>query len=92
MRFACEKSRAQCDVFNLGCESFTSVTKVAEIVIQEMGLTNVNYKYAGGSRGWPGDVPVVHYDISKIKKLGWQAKHSSDEAVRIATRRLLTNS
>jgi UDP-glucose 4-epimerase len=91
MRFASEKSKAHCDVFNLGCDSFTSVTKVAEIVIQEMGLSNVSYKYTGGSRGWPGDVPVVHFDINKIQKLGWQAKHSSDEAVRIATKRLLAN-
>jgi UDP-glucose 4-epimerase len=92
MCYASEKSKAQCEVFNLGCESVTSVTKVAEIVIQEMGLKNVNYRYTGGTRGWPGDIAIVHYDISKIQRLGWQAKHSSDEAVRIATRRLLINS
>jgi len=55
-----------------------------------MGLNNVRFKYIGGKRGWPGDVPVVHFNVEKMKKLGWQAKHSSDEAVRIATRRLLS--
>jgi hypothetical protein len=27
--------------------------------------------------------------VSKMKKLGWEASHTSDEAVRIAARRLL---
>jgi UDP-glucose 4-epimerase len=62
---------------------------MAEIVVGEMGLSNVRFRYTGGKRGWPGDVPVVHFDVSEIKKLGWQAKHTSDEAVRIAARRLI---
>jgi UDP-glucose 4-epimerase len=78
-----------CDVFNLGNESSTKVTKIAQIVIEEMGLTNIRVVYAGGKRGWPGDQTVVLYDTSKMKQLGWQPRHSSDEAVRIAARRLL---
>ena len=89
MLHALNNSNSQCDVYNLGCESFTTVTRVAQIIAEEMGLKNVKFKYTGGRRGWPGDVPVVHYDVNKIKKLGWQANHSSDEAVRIAVRRLL---
>jgi len=84
-----EAADRQYDVFNLGCESFTSVDKVAEIVIEEMGFKNVKINHTGGRRGWVGDVPVVHFSIEKMKKLGWQPKYSSDEAVRIATRRLL---
>jgi UDP-glucose 4-epimerase len=76
-------------VHNLGCESYSIVTRVAEIVAGEMGLSNVSFRYTGGKRGWPGDVPVVHFDVSEVKKLGWQAKHTSDEAVRIAARRLI---
>jgi UDP-glucose 4-epimerase len=83
------KGDSQCDVYNLGCESFTTVTRVAEIVADEMGLKGATFKYTGGRRGWLGDVPVVHFSVDKIKKLGWQAKHTSDEAVRIAARRLL---
>ena len=54
-----------------------------------MGLKKVKFKYTGGKRGWPGDAPIIHFDVNKMKHLGWQAKYSSDEAVRIATRRLL---
>jgi len=79
----------QYDVYNLGCNSFTSVTKIAQIVAEEMGLKDVKFKYTGGKRGWKGDAPIVHFNIDKMKKLGWQAKHTSDEAVRIAAQRIL---
>jgi len=86
---AFKNSRTQCDVFNLGPETFTTVTRIGEIVSEEMGLKKVKFKYTGGKRGWPGDAPIIHFDVNKMKHLGWQAKYSSDEAVRIATRRLL---
>ena len=89
MLFAFNKSKKQCDVYNLGNNSFTLVKKIAQIVVEEMGLKDVKFKYTGGKRGWLGDVPVVHYNIEKIKKLGWQPKHTSDEAVRIAAQRIL---
>jgi len=79
----------QYDVYNLGVDSFTSVTKIGQIVAEEMGLNDVKFKYTGGKRGWKGDAPVIHFSIEKMKKLGWQPKYSSDEAVRIACQRLL---
>jgi UDP-glucose 4-epimerase len=54
-----------------------------------MGLKDVKFEYTGGKRGWPGDVPIVHFNVDKMKKLGWCAKHSSDEAVRLAVQRLM---
>jgi len=89
MLCAFQNSDSQCDIFTLGCESFTNVTRIAEIIAGEMGLKNVKFSYTGGSRGWPGDVPIVHFDIGKMKKLGWSPKHTSAEAVRIAARRLI---
>ena len=86
---AFQKSNSQCDVYNLGCNSFTKVTRIAQIVVEEMGLKNVRFKYTGGRRGWPGDAPVIHFDVEKMKRLEWEARHSSDEAVRLAARQLL---
>ena len=60
----------------------TTVTHIAEIVVEEMGLTDVTFKYTGGDRGWKGDVPRFSYDISKMLSTGWKPKHTSDEAVR----------
>jgi UDP-glucose 4-epimerase len=86
---ALRNSDSQYDVYNLGTESFVNVTRIARIVVEEMGLSDVKFKYTGGRRGWPGDAPIVHFNVEKMKTLGWQAKHSSDEAVRIAAKRLL---
>jgi UDP-glucose 4-epimerase len=79
----------QYDVFNLGCNSTVKVSRIGQIVVEEMELKDVKFKYTGGQRGWPGDAPYVMFDTTKMAKLGWQAKHTSDEAVRIAARRLL---
>src|SRR3990170_687911 len=83
------KTDEWCDVFNLGTTTATRIHNVAAIVIEEMGLAGVDLKYTGGRRGFPGDVPELLLDASKMKLLGWQASHTSDEAVRIAARRLL---
>ena len=60
----------------------TTVTHIAEIVVEELGLTNVSFVYTGGDRGWKGDVPRFSYDISKVLATGWMPKRTSDEAVR----------
>ncbi len=76
------------DVFNLGTDSFTSVSRIAEIVREEMGLPDAGIRYTGGRRGWPGDAPVILMGVAKLRRLGWVARHSSDEAVRLATRQI----
>ncbi len=78
-----------CDVFNLGTATNTQVATIAHIVAEEMGLRDTKLRYTGGRRGWPGDQPRIYYDTDKMRQLGWQAKHSSTEAVRIAVKRLL---
>jgi UDP-glucose 4-epimerase len=54
-----------------------------------MGLTGVKLRFSGGARGWPGDQPRVYMDVSKMRRVGWATRYSSDEAVRIATHRYL---
>lgn len=71
------------DVYNISVESEgTTVTHIAEIVVDVLGLSNVKFEYTGGDRGWKGDVPRFSYDISKVLSTGWKPKHTSDEAVR----------
>jgi UDP-glucose 4-epimerase len=89
MFHAFRNSKNQYDVFNLGCDSYTAVNRIGQIIIKEMGLKNVRVRYIGGKRGWPGDVPIVRYNVQKMAELGWRAKQSSDDAVRIAARRLI---
>lgn len=87
-----EHSNEQINLFNLGCDSNTTVTRIAEMVVVEMGLKDVEFKYTGGKRGWAGDVPRFQLDASKMNKLGWKERYTSDEAVRKAIREILDNS
>jgi len=74
------------NTFNLGMEEQTVVDRVADLVIEEMGLKNVKRKYTGGSRGWVGDNPIVELALDRIEKLGWKPQISSEEAIRRTVR------
>ena len=78
-------------VYNLSVKGEgTTVTKIAETVVEELGLKDVKFIYTGGDRGWKGDVPRFSYDISKILATGWEPKFSSDEAVRQTVKDVLS--
>jgi UDP-glucose 4-epimerase len=76
------------NVYNLGTRTTTSVTTVADIVADEMGL-DPDYEFTGGDRGWVGDVPRMRLSVEKLAAQGWESDQSSDDAVRQATRELL---
>jgi len=81
--FIWQHTSEKVNIFNLGVESRTKVKEIAQMVIDAMGL-NAQIKYTGGDRGWVGDVPEFRYDLSKIHRLGWRAKRTSNEAVRLS--------
>ena len=91
MLFGFENAKDQINLFNLGSDGATEVNRIAEMVVDEMKLGDVRFKYTGGKRGWKGDVPRFQFDISKIKKLGWMPRYDSDDAVRMAINDLLRN-
>lgn len=68
-------------LYNVGVTSQTSVTRIAEIVCEKMGLAGIPFEYTGGRGGWKGDVPVFSYNLDKIHATGWKASMTSDEAV-----------
>ncbi len=70
------------EVFNAGTGEHVTVTEIAHLVCERMGLTDVRYEYTGGSRGWKGDVPVVRFRSDKIASLGWRCRLSSIDALR----------
>ncbi|RLM52891.1 UDP-glucose 4-epimerase, partial [Halorubrum sp. Atlit-26R] len=76
------------NTYNLGTRTTTSVTAIADIVTEELGV-DPEYSYTGGDRGWTGDVPKMRLSIEKLAALGWEPSLSSHEAVRRATRALV---
>ena len=79
-------SHDQVNLYNLSCTTTTTVTRIAEMVVEEMGLSSVKFAYTGGDRGWKGDVPRFQLDPNAMNTLGWTATYTSDEAVRKAIR------
>ena len=88
--FALEHATASLDVFNLAPPDATSVAHIAEAVVRESGLAGrARIEYAGGARGWPGDVPRSRLRPDKLAALGFRVRLSSDEAVARAVHELV---
>jgi UDP-glucose 4-epimerase len=84
MRFVVANARERRNVFNVGPETDGSrVSFLAETMIARMA-PGTPIAYAGGDRGWVGDVPRFAYSTEKLARLGWRPKLSSDDAVRRA--------
>jgi UDP-glucose 4-epimerase len=83
IRVADEQARGKYDVFNVATDDYITVAEIADLAVKISGLVpgETKYEFTGGDRGWKGDVPVVRFDCSKIKALGWKARRGSAEAV-----------
>jgi UDP-glucose 4-epimerase len=87
--FAREKTSGRVNLFNVATADYLSVREIADLVVEEMGLRNVQYRFFGGDRGWKGDVPKVRFNLDLIHNLGWYAKKTSREAMRQSIREML---
>lgn len=87
--FIWQNSSAGLNCFNVAPADSTTVTEIANIVVEEMGLAGAALEYTGGASGWVGDVPAFQYDSSRLTNLGWQGRSSSADAVRKAVRAIL---
>jgi len=88
--FAIEKSKEEVNIFNIGSEDTISATEIGKVVTEEMGLSDVEFVYTGGSRGWKGDVPRMRLGIEKLKAIGWKPVYTSENSVRETARALLS--
>jgi UDP-glucose 4-epimerase len=86
-----DKAQAPYNVYHAAGIGNTSVREIAEIVVAAAGCKDTRIVFTGGERGWPGDVPRFHYDISRLKALGWEPRRHSTDAVRYAVQRILAN-
>jgi UDP-glucose 4-epimerase len=90
MQIADEQGARPYDIFNVATDDYMTVREIADLAVKVCvrvpGATR--YEFTGGDRGWKGDVPVVRFDCSKIKALGWSARRTSSEAVTDAMKAL----
>ncbi len=84
MLFSYAKSGRCVEVYNLGSDDRVDVNSIARIVVGEMGLEDVVFRFTGGvdgGRGWKGDVKYMLIAVDRIESLGWKPKLNSAEAV-----------
>jgi UDP-glucose 4-epimerase len=78
-------------MFNVATEDYITVREIADLAVKVSGIERgrTEYQFTGGDRGWKGDVPVVRFDCTRIKALGWRARRTSAEAVADAMKAML---
>lgn len=81
MLFINERASGGFDVFNVATEDYVTVRQIADLATGAMNLRDVRYTFAGGDRGWKGDVPIVRFDTAKLRKLGWSNERTSVQAL-----------
>jgi len=89
--FCLEKVNKRVEVFNTGNDDKINVLDIARIICKNMNLDDVKLLPNGGvdnGRGWIGDVKIMQLDISKLKKLGWEPKLSSNLAIDVASKNI----
>jgi UDP-glucose 4-epimerase len=81
---AAERSQEAFRAYNVATGDYITVREIAELALECVGRTpeETELSFAGGDRGWKGDVPVVRLDTSRIRALGWTHSMSSREALR----------
>jgi UDP-glucose 4-epimerase len=74
--------------WNLAPASTTTVARIATLVVAASPDPRAEIVYAGGPRGWPGDVPLSRMDPSLLAELGFRIECTSDAAVERAVREI----
>jgi UDP-glucose 4-epimerase len=71
----------QCNVYNLGTDETVTVDASIAIIAEHLGVVPV-LDHTGGSRGWPGDSPLILLDCAKMRGLGWAPTRSIADSIR----------
>jgi UDP-glucose 4-epimerase len=79
------------DAFNVATGDYITVTEIADLAAECLGLEGVAHDYTSGDRGWKGDVPVVRLNTDRIRALGWRCQRSAMEAMRAAIDSLIVD-
>jgi UDP-glucose 4-epimerase len=77
--------------YNVATGDYITVHEIAELALEVLGIEHTEFHYAGGDRGWKGDVPVVRINTDRIRSLGWANKMSSRQALEASLRSMLVD-
>jgi UDP-glucose 4-epimerase len=71
-------------VYNLAPPDWTSVRRIAELVVAASPHPKARIDFGDTPQGWPGDVPKSRIKPDKLAGLGFRVRFSSDDAVKLA--------
>jgi UDP-glucose 4-epimerase len=54
-----------------------------------MGFKGVKFSYTSEHTGWPGDQNLIQLNPGKLNAIGWIPRLNSEEAVRMAAKKIL---
>ncbi len=80
------------EIFNVASDDWVDVNTVADVVVEQMGLSNVKYTYRSnvpGGRGWVGDVKQIQLSAQKLKAHGWKPRNNSRRALELAAQAII---
>jgi UDP-glucose 4-epimerase len=90
-----KKAEEAVSIFNIGSADQINVLEIAQIIKEVTGNTEAELRLTGGvngGRGWKGDVKFMHLDMNQLKRLGWEPRYNSAEAVQLTARALYDSS
>lgn len=71
--------------YNVAPDTTLPVRYIATYAMEQLGLGVLPLHIEGSKLAWPGDIPRVELDCTKLKATGWRAR-SSQQAMRAALR------
>ncbi len=81
-----ERSDQRFAIYNVATGDYITVKEIASLAVECAGIPEeqVRFEFTGGDRGWKGDVPVMRLNTERIRKLGWDCRMQTREALRRA--------
>jgi len=79
-----QKTTQKFQTYNVATGDYITVKEIAELAVECLGLERgkVKFEFAGGDRGWKGDVAVVRLNTDRVRGLGWKNNRNSREALK----------
>lgn len=90
INMALKNTNEQVNIINLGVDGYCEVLDSIGWILDEMKLNPV-ITFGTENKGWIGDNPLIHLDITKMRSIGWEPKFSIEDSVRDTVKFLLTN-
>lgn len=78
------------NIFNLGVDGYCEVRDSIRWITDEMNI-DPHIEFGLEAKGWIGDNPLIHLDVTKIQSLGWKPKFSIEDGIRDTVRFLSVN-